>query len=360
MPMKILLIALSGIGDALMFTPALKKLKDEKPDSEIDALVMYKGVEDIYKNLPQISNVIYWDFLKKNKFKSLLFMLKLRNKYDAAINVYPSNRREYNLISLITGAHKRAAVEYLRLDFRNLGFLNNIRVKENDSLHNVEENIRMAEKLIEKKIDKIPPLLLNLSDDNLQFADEYFSERSINKDDLVIGFHPGCSTLKNHERRRWEPYKFAELGKRLIEDHNAKIFVFGGPEEDELKNDIVNRINLPGVENVRTKSLTQTAAIMKRCNVFITNDSSLMHVAAALQLNTIAIIGPTNKNYIHPWQTEHSIVSLNLECSPCFYYSPKPLTCSRNDVQFKCIRELSVELVYDSVEKQINSFRDSK
>ncbi len=355
--MKILIIALSGIGDALMFTPALKKLKDEMSASEIDALVMYKGVEDIYKNLPQISKVIHWDFLKKKKFESLLFMLNLRNKYDAVINVYPSNRSEYNLISLITGAHKRAAVEYLRMDYQNLGFLNNIRVKENDALHNVEENIRLVEKLIEKKIDKIPPLQLNLSDDDLSFADKYFSERSVNKDDLVIGFHPGCSTMKNHEKRRWEPNKFAGLGERLIKNHNAKIFVLGGPEEDELKNEIVNKIKMTGAENVHTKSLTQTAAIMKRCNVFVTNDSSLMHVAAALQLNTIAIIGPTNKNYIHPWDTEHTIVSLNLECSPCFYYSPKPLTCSRSDVQFKCIKELNVDLVFDTVEKQIINTR---
>jgi heptosyltransferase-2 len=90
---------------------------------------------------------------------------------------------------------------------------------------------------------------------------------------------------------------------------------------------------------------------MNRCNVFVTNDSSLMHVASALQLKVVAIIGLTNTNYIHPWKTDHKIVSLNLECSPCFYYSPKPLTCSRTDVKFKCIKKISVEMVMDSVEE---------
>ena len=103
---------------------------------------------------------------------------------------------------------------------------------------------------------------------------------------------------------------------------------------------------------METENLAQTSAVMKRCNVFVSNDSALMHIAAALQLKIIGIIGPTNPNYITPWQTENKLVSLNLDCSPCFYYSPKPLTCSREDVKFKCIKELSVELVL----KKVNEF----
>ena len=74
-----------------------------------------------------------------------------------------------------------------------------------------------------------------------------------------------------------------------------------------------------------------------------------MHVASALQLNVIAIIGPTNTNFIHPWKTEHKIATLSLECSPCFFYSPKPLKCYRDDVLYKCIKELTVEMVYNAV-----------
>ena len=93
---------------------------------------------------------------------------------------------------------------------------------------------------------------------------------------------------------------------------------------------------------------------MKRCNLFVTNDSSLMHVASALKLKVVAIIGPTNPDYIHPWKTEHKIVSLNLDCSPCFIYSPRPLNCYRTDVLFKCIKELNVEMVYNAVLNFIN------
>jgi lipopolysaccharide heptosyltransferase II len=353
--MKILVTVLSGIGDALMFTPALLKLKEAIPDSQIDAMVMFKGVEDIYKNLPQISKIHYWDFLKESKIKSLGFMFKLRREYDVVINAYPSNRLEYNIISLLTSAPKRVSVEYLRMDYQNLGYLNNVRVEENDSLHNVEENIRLVEKIIGEKINEIPPMQLILSEEDLSFSSDYLEEKNIGIQDLVIGFHPGCATLKNHTKRRWEPEKFAELGSQLIQNKDVKILIFGGPEEQELKETIFNKINSANAVIVNTKSLTQTAAVMKRCNIFVTNDSSLMHVASALQLDTVAIIGPTNKNYIHPWKTKHKIVSLNLECSPCFFYSPKPLSCSRTDVKFKCIKELGADLVYEAVLSLINS-----
>lgn len=351
---KILILALSGIGDALMFTPALKFLKDTNPHLQIDALVMFKGVKDIYERNENITDVFYFNFMDEGYFKSLSYILKLWNKYDVSITVYPSNRKEYNLINYLIGAKKRAAVKYLREDFNNLGFLNNIRIEENDSLHNVEENINLCRQLTGKDYKEIPALNFPLLQGDLNYASAYLSSVNISNNELVIGFHPGCATLKNHIRRRWEPEKFSELGKKLIKDFNAKIFIFGGAEESDLKNKVAEGINSPDAFIINTSNLAQSTAIMKRCNLFITNDSSLMHIASAIQLKVIAIIGPTNPSYIHPWKTEHKIVTLALDCAPCFFYSPKPLTCYRKDVEFKCVKELSIELVYDAAKAHLN------
>ncbi len=348
--MKILIIALSGIGDALMFTPAIQKLKEKYPDSSIDALVMFKGVKDIYERLPEINSIHHFDFLNSSSIAALKFVFGLRKKYQASINVYPSNRKEYNLISFLIGSKKRAAEKYLRSGFLNLSFLNNVVITEDDKLHNVEENIKLVEKLAGKTSSEIPGYSFPLSNEDKLFAEKYLNEISVSGDDVVIGFHPGCSTLKNHVKRRWEPEKFAELGKKLI-GKNYKVLIFGGPDEKELKSEIFDSVNTKNCFMVDTNNLAQTAAVMKRCNVFVSNDSSLMHVAAAMKLNVVAIIGPTNTNYIRPWKTHHKIVSLNLECSPCFFYSPKPLTCSRDDVKFKCIKELNVVLVENAVEE---------
>jgi lipopolysaccharide heptosyltransferase II len=351
---KILVIALSGIGDALMFTPALKLLKKSMSEAEIDVLIMFKGAKTILEENPNVNNIIYFDFLNRSTIASLKFIFSLRRKYDASINVYPANRREYNLINFLIGAPKRGAVKYLRKDFMNLGFLNNARTVENDSIHNVQENINICENLFDKKFSEEPELELFLKESDLAFSQDYLTDNNISEKDLVIGFHPGCATLKNHIKRRWEPEKFAALGKKLIGEYDAKILIFGGPEEETLKENINNQINSESSIAVKTDTLGESAAVMKRCNLFITNDSSLMHVASALKLNIIALLGPTNPNYIHPWKTNYKIVRLDLDCSPCFIYSPRPLICFRNDVKFKCVKEMTVDMVYAAAKEFIS------
>ncbi|HUX60921.1 MAG TPA: glycosyltransferase family 9 protein, partial [Ignavibacteriaceae bacterium] len=79
------------------------------------------------------------------------------------------------------------------------------------------------------------------------------------------------------------------------------------------------------------------------------------HIASALERKVVAIIGPTNTSYIHPWKTKYKIASLNLECSPCFFYSPKPLLCKRTDLKYKCIKELEVDSLYHEVIELLNS-----
>jgi len=346
---KILILALSGIGDALMFTPSIKLIRKALPEAQIDALVMFRGAKEILERNRNLNNVYHFDFIKRGAPASLKFLLTIRYKYDATINVYPSNRKEYNIINFLIGAEKRAAVRYLRKDSQNFGALNNVRITENDNMHNVITNIRLCEKLLGTKFNEEPELEFPLTLEDEIYSAAFLNQLKISNDELVIGFHPGCAVLKNHIKRRWEPEKFAQLGRKIINEFGAKILIFGGPDEESLKETIRLLIESPDAYNVTTNHLSETAAIMKRCNLFVTNDSSLMHVAAAMKLNTVVIIGPTNQKYIYPWNTEHKIISLNLDCSPCFVYSPRPLICFRDDVKFKCIKELTVNMVYDAV-----------
>ncbi len=349
---KILILALSGIGDALMFTPSLKLIRDKIPNAKIDVLVMFKGVKDIYDRLNLADNVIFFDFLKQGAIKSLRFVFGLRKQYNYSINVYPSNRKEYNIIAYLIGAQNRGAVSYLRDNIKEFGFLNTCTVKENDSLHNVEENVKVTEKLLNIKAETISPLLLKLSDTDLKFADTYIIKNRL-EGELLIGMHAGCSLLKNHIKRRWEPEKFIELSKYLISEKKVFLLLFGGPDEKELNKYILEKVNSNKIIIVESKNLTESAALIKKCKLFISNDSGLMHIAAAMQVNVIPIIGPTSLNYIKPWKCNYDPVTLNLECSPCFIYSPKPLSCSRKDIQFKCIKELTVKNAVNVVTKYI-------
>ena len=301
----------------------------------------------MYERITGIDNVIYYNFMNAGYFPSFKFALSLRNKYDISVNVYPSNRKEYNVINFIIGAGKRLGVRYKRKDFVNLGFLNNLTIKEDDNLHNVEENIKLVELLEGNTLDKSGKLEFPLSPGDIKYAEDYLAPFNKNVGEIFIGMHAGCSVLKNFADIFVK--RFAELAKLLIKNNNARIFLFGGPDEKELKASIANLAGSDKVVIVETGNLGQTAAVIKQLDLFVTNDSSLMHVAAAMQLRTVVIIGPTNTNYIKPWLTEHRIASLNLECAPCFVYSPTPLTCSRTDKKYKCVKDLEVEHVYKEV-----------
>jgi len=98
---------------------------------------------------------------------------------------------------------------------------------------------------------------------------------------------------------------------------------------------------------------------MQRLKLFVSNDSSLMHIAGALELPTVAIFGPTNETYVHPWKTRYAIVQTGIECRPCFVYSPKPLTCYRADPaeHFICVRAIEVERVMGEVKGLLAMFQ---
>ncbi|MCL5021520.1 MAG: glycosyltransferase family 9 protein, partial [Bacteroidetes bacterium] len=86
--MKILVLALPGIGDALMCTPAIELAKESQPDLMIDVLTMYHGAEEIFKRNENVNQTFFFDFEKEGFWRTLGFINTLRRKYDATINVY--------------------------------------------------------------------------------------------------------------------------------------------------------------------------------------------------------------------------------------------------------------------------------
>ena len=101
--------------------------------------------------------------------------------------------------------------------------------------------------------------------------------------------------------------------------------------------------------SAETSSIRDSIALMGECGYFVSNDSGLMHAAAAMQVPTVAIFGPTDPTYVHPWKCRHRVVRQEMPCSPCFRYTPEPLTCIR-DGKFPCVRDLGVSDVLGALE----------
>ncbi len=344
---KILVISLAGIGNTLLFTPALRMLRKRFPSAHISALVMFKGAQEILEGNPRLNEIIHWNFIKEGPFRSLSLLARLRSqRYDISINVYPANRREYNLISFLIGAKLRLAHRYEHLDFLSLGFLNNRRIPESNNRHDVEENIGLLG-LLGIREEPLKGLEIFLAEGDRKFAQGWLMKRNL-EEDFKVGLHAGSARFKNQAQRRWAKEKFIRLGKILAQKHNAKILIFGGPDEAQTNREICDSLGENGYL-VKGTTIKQTAALMERCNLFVTNDSGLMHIAAALSLPTVAIFGPTNPVWVHPWETRYEIIREDLPCSPCFFYSVKPLACRYGD--FHCIRSVEVEDVLEGIER---------
>jgi len=348
--MKILVNALSGIGDAIMFYPALALLKKHLPEAEVDMLAMFSQVRDIFSTSPLLNNIFFIDFLHQSKFKSLSEVRAIRkHRYDFSINVYPSNRWEYNLLQRLLGANRRIAAKYLNYSRRDLDFLNTDLVYEVNDRHNVLQNFDYIKKIIPgAKEEELEGYEIILKDEDKAWAVSYIKNNKLN-DAFLTGFHAGSQTFKGHINKRWR--KYSELAKKLNEIFGAKILLFGTEKDVNKKiNDEYPDFTL----NPETGTITESIALMQHCRLFVTNDTALMHISAALQIPTIAIFAYTNYKELYPWKNNHIIIRRDLECSPCFFNSPRSVNCIfKGNEQFKCIKEITVDEVFDACKRLI-------
>lgn len=350
--MKILINALSGNGDALMFSPSLRLLKEKIPSAEIDMLVMFKSVKEMYEHNPFLNKIYNINFLKQSKLKSIQELLSLRkNNYDVSINVYPSNRTEYNLVNYFLGAKKRLGHNYTHSDFFRFEILNNVTFNEVPNRHNVLQNFDLVKSLTEMNEKEVKGLEIFLSEDDKKKSTEWIKENDL-QNKLLIGFHAGSAVLKNHIHKRWDKEKFAALGNLLREKYDAKILLFGN--EFDLNLEIDEMLGGQGIL-ASTSNYMDSMARMRFCNLFVSNDSAFLHSSAAFKIPTVGIFGYTNAQELFPWGTKHLIVRIELDCSPCFYNSPKPVECLwTGKDEFKCMKLITVEDVFEACEIMLN------
>jgi len=344
---KIVVLPMYGIGDVLMTTPALRNIK-EHLDAEITFIHMFKTTADILSGNPHVDMNLHFPFLSESRIRGFRFLTSLRGKYDCSINFYPSNKRDYNLAAFVIGCGERLGHRYAVRDLLELNFLKNRTLKEDNSLHNVEENLRLLSFLSIERPQPYP-LKIYLSEEERGFAMNWLRERKLDAR-ILVGVHPGTSSYKNHERRRWPEVSFAGLLDRLSrETDNVSFLLFGGPEEKDLRDRVISLSRYPqNIYPVESVTIRQSASIMAACNIFVSNDSGPMHMAVASGVPTLGVFGPTNPDWVGPWHVNGRVCRLgtDMPCSPCFRYSPRPLEC-RAKLDYACLARVRVEEVFD-------------
>jgi heptosyltransferase-2 len=340
-----------GIGDSLMVTPTLESLKPFKDEFEFDALVMSSPIKDILSGNDLFNKVHFIDFLNSGSLKSFGKILKLRKeKFDRSILVFPSNHFKYQIVHFLLGAKQRYSFEYQERTFPDLYFLSQNRLIEDRKVHAVENNYKLFEFALGKELDRTSPMKITINEASLKFADEFISKNSL-VDKMIIGIHAGSDLFKNMINKRWDHEKYGELAKKFAAD-KFHILIFGGKSEYEL-NDKIKNISPENTTVVKGTNFLKSCALINKCKCFISGDTGLMHTAAALQVPSINIFGPTNSIYTEPYKAEHIVVKKDHGCIPCYEYSRTPLKCNQNE-KYKCLKNITVDEVYKETMKLLD------
>ncbi|SVD76738.1 uncharacterized protein METZ01_LOCUS429592, partial [marine metagenome] len=133
----------------------------------------------------------------------------------------------------------------------------------------------------------------------------------------IVGINPGASY---GDSKRWHPEKFAKVATEL--SNKFDILIFGGPNEKELAGDIEKALIEKGVINYQnlaaSTSVEELIYHISTLDMFVTGDSGPMHIAAAFQVPTVAIFGPTKDKETSQWMNhKNTIVKKGLDCQPC-------------------------------------------
>jgi heptosyltransferase-2 len=158
-------------------------------------------------------------------------------------------------------------------------------------------------------------LNINISPGKLKLYSQ--NQSSIINHQPILGINPGASY---GSAKRWYPQEFSKVASELSSEYD--IIIFGGPSEVDIANDIEKDLIDNGITNYQNLAGNTTIPGLinhiSNLDLFITGDSGPMHVAAAFQIPTVAIFGPTKDDETSQWENDKSIiVKKNLDCQPC-------------------------------------------
>ena len=340
-PKKILCLSTTGMGNAILYTPVINSLVSNYPNATIDLILSNFSAKCLLDGYPGIRNIIYWPKKETSFFNVIKMLIILRKeKYDLFIGSFLDKSIKVSVFAFLLNIP-------VRVGFSNkwweIFYTHKIQIQEQK--HEVEYNLDLLRAISVNKISKNMSLFLN--NNEKQYADEYIQNNNLNTVEYIVGFHPGSGTDIGNNIKRWPIDKFIEVANELTKTLNSSVLLFGGKDEINLAEIMISNMDLKPLSLTGNTDIRQTAALIAKCDLFITNDSGLMHIAAAQNVPVIAIFGPTLawKNY--PWQVKNKIIKSNLLCSPCYNF--KVIKCE----SIRCLKEIKSSDVLNAIKELI-------
>jgi ADP-heptose:LPS heptosyltransferase len=242
-----------------------------------------------------------------------------------------------------TGAMYRLGFGYDHKGKLDTGFLFTHAVPLDESKHEAEQGLDLIRPL---GLPEIRQLYMHIEDEDRAIAGKILQDAGVQEGDLLAGIHIGPGP-DDPERgwRCWATDRYAQLGDIPIRDYGAKLIIVGSPAEVTVADTVASIMERKPVILAGRTTLRQTAALIERCHLFISNDGGPMHIAAAVGTPVIGIFGPTSSIKHGPYDENSFVVKSSLPCSPCHRPHNPKVECEHRD----CLKAISVDMVMEAV-----------
>jgi ADP-heptose:LPS heptosyltransferase len=326
------------LGDMLCTYPIFAAIKKKLPDSEITLVASpynHKIIDSRYDKY--IDDILIYD--KFEKLKLIRFLNKLRKKkFD--LGIVPSTvsvSRTSHIINYLSGAKIKVGVKSIDGINNKFEYLLNIKNDfdwRNKIYHQTEKNLDIVRQIgFDLNREEIKNLKIPLSDEELDFARKQCGKYFSGKNKLLIGIHPGAGKPQN----RWKAENFAELMKKMSKKYDCHFFCTSGPMDNEVIEELKYLLSY---EDIKFKifenlDIRKSTAIISLCNIFITNDTGLMHIAGMMDVKVLSLFAET-KGY--EWAPMRK---------GCIYIQSK--SNNINEIEIKDVYENAIKLIEEKV-----------
>jgi ADP-heptose:LPS heptosyltransferase len=292
---RILIIRLAPLGETVLTTPVIRALRRHFQNAYI-AYMVAPTREDLVSANPHLNEVLTY----QASVPKLIYQIA-RRKFQMAVVLQPT----FRLV-----LHTFLARIPFRVGFEtNAGGkkLLNLAVPNNTLQHETQRYLDVVRALGVEVLGSEPEVFVDRA--SIAWVNNFLENQKLNDSKLIIGLNPGAAT----DYRRWHAVNFAALGDQLHETYGAHIIITTGPREGELAAQVAKQmVYSPVIVNRATPM--QLAALLQRCNLYISNDTGPMHLSTAVKTPTVALFGASNLiQWAPPWD-RHAVVARK-ECS---------------------------------------------
>ncbi len=340
---RILICRTDRIGDVLLSTPVIEALRKNFPRSYI-AVMVRPYARDIVLGNPYLDEVIIYDKYgaQHSLWKSIVFAWGLRRKrFDLALILHPTNRM--HLVSALAGIKKRVGFD------RNLSFLLTDKIehrKQEGKKHELQYSLDVLRSLGLKP--QGTDLFMPIQKKSEMYVEEFLATQGLESGEKMVALHPGASCPS----KIWPVERYASVADKLVEQFKVKIIVVSGPDDVDIGRGLLQLLHYPCIDACGKTTVSQLASLLRRCCLFISNDSGPVHIASAVGVPVVAIFGRRQPG-LSPCRwgpTGRNDVFLHKEvgCVECLAHN-----CQKG---FACLKAISVEEVLSAARRLLHLF----